>query len=214
MSDQFSGRLSEYLDDELTPGERLEVEHHLLDCAECRATLDSLRRVVAEAQALEDTPPAKDLWFGVRASLPAAARRRQITMSIPQAVAAGVFLAIVTALCVALFFNRQPVSPVQTTVTHTTPSNGVIPAAFSDPKYDRAVDELTRLLNERRSQLSPKTVEAIEKSLATIDRAIADARGALANDPSDPYLNNYLAQQRRTKIALLRQVNQLAPAGS
>src|SRR5580765_1749086 len=155
MTDNFTNRLSEYLDDDLTPGERLEVERHLLDCAECRTTLDALGRVVSEAQALEDTPPSKDLWFGVRAALPAA-RRRQITMSIPQAIAAGVFLAIVAALCVALFFNRQPVSPVQAAVTRATPANGMIPATFSDPKYDRAVDELTRLLNERRSQLSPK----------------------------------------------------------
>src|SRR5262245_28757794 len=112
MSDQFTSQLSEYLDDGLTPGERLEVEHHLLDCAACRTTLDELRAVVSDAQALEDTAPAKDLWFGVRASLPTAARRRHITMSIPQAVAAGVFLAIITALCVALFFNRQQPVPV------------------------------------------------------------------------------------------------------
>jgi anti-sigma factor RsiW len=212
MSDQFTPRLSEYLDDDLTPGERLEVQRHLPDCAECRATLDGLRHVVADAQALEDTPPAKDLWFGVRASLPAATRRRQITLSIPQALAAGILLAIVTALCVALFFNRQPAAAGESAGNRS--SVGMLPIRVSDPKYDRAVDELTRLLDEERSHLSPKTVEAIEKSLTTIDKAIAEAQYALKKDPSDPFLNNHLAQQRRTKIALLRQVNQLARAGS
>jgi len=212
MTDSFADRLSEYLDDDLMPGERLDVERHLLDCAECRAALEGLRRVVADAQALEDTPPVNDLWAGVRAALPAAPRRRFITMSIPQAMAAGVLLAIVTALCVALFFNRQQ-TPDGTALTGV-PTLGVIPARLSDPKYDRAVDELTRLLDEQRTQLSPKTIGAIEKSLATIDRAIAEARDALASDPSDPFLSNYLAQQRRSKIALLRQVNQLARSGS
>src|SRR5262245_13899388 len=103
MADQFSSRLSDYLDDELTPGERLEVEHHLLDCPPCRVELDGLGHLVADARALVDTAPVRDLWPGVRAALPIQPRRRSIMLSIPQAMAAGILLAMVSGLCVWLF---------------------------------------------------------------------------------------------------------------
>src|SRR6185369_9615038 len=46
MSDVWTDRLSEYLDDELPPRERATLEVHLAQCAECSATLADLRRVV------------------------------------------------------------------------------------------------------------------------------------------------------------------------
>jgi hypothetical protein len=214
MTDQFSPRLSEYLDDELTHGDRLVVERHLLDCANSRAELDELRRIVADARALPDTPPSHDLWPDVRAALPLPSRRRSITVSIPQAIAAGVLLAIVSGLCVWLFLDPQRHA---TPAIAMTPSGAAtIPASATSPSmvsYDRAVDDLKKLLNEERSRLSPKTIEALERNLATIDNAIAEASTALAQDPSDPFLNSHLAQQRRAKLALLRQATQRARAG-
>src|SRR5690242_6390457 len=65
MKDQWTDRLSEYLDGDLTPAERTTLEAHLAACGTCRTTLDELRRVVARAQALDDRPPAADLWPGI-----------------------------------------------------------------------------------------------------------------------------------------------------
>src|SRR5437867_8055233 len=65
MNDQWTDRLSEYLDDELSSAEVTALEAHLGACASCRATLDELRRVVARARALDDRPPATDLWPGI-----------------------------------------------------------------------------------------------------------------------------------------------------
>ena len=42
MTDQWNDRLSEYLDDELTPGERAALESHLATCRDCAVTLDDL----------------------------------------------------------------------------------------------------------------------------------------------------------------------------
>jgi len=50
--------LSAYLDDELTPEERVDVEAHLNGCAECRSDLDAeadVRRLVRELPAVD--PP-------------------------------------------------------------------------------------------------------------------------------------------------------------
>jgi anti-sigma factor RsiW len=62
MTDSWTDRLSEYLDDELTPAERAGVDEHLRGCAGCRAVLEELRAVTLRAAALRDTPPRESLW--------------------------------------------------------------------------------------------------------------------------------------------------------
>lgn len=75
----------------------------------------------------------------------------------------------------------------------------------ADRQYDAAVADLQKIMRQHRSQLQPETIKAVEKSLNDIDKAIADARRALARDPADPYLNDHLAESMRLKLELLRQ---------
>jgi anti-sigma factor RsiW len=65
MSDQWTDRLSEYLDGEMKGSERAFLESHLERCEDCQETLAGLRRVMMRARSLEDRPPATDLWAGV-----------------------------------------------------------------------------------------------------------------------------------------------------
>ena len=60
------------------------------------------------------------------------------------------------------------------------------------------------MLEADRGTLDTTTVRIIEQNLAVIDRAIADARRALAADPGNAYLNAHLAGTMRRKIDLLR----------
>jgi len=106
MSDKWTERLSEYLDGELTAVERVALEAHLPNCAECSAVLDELRGVVARARALDDRPPARDLWQRVAALIgaaPAAERPvaqpkgrvlmfRRVSFTVPQLAAAALAL--------------------------------------------------------------------------------------------------------------------------
>ena len=74
MADNWTERLSEYLDDELTGDERRQIEAHIAACRDCTATLDELRAVIARAPVLPSRPPAADLWPGVEARLDATLR--------------------------------------------------------------------------------------------------------------------------------------------
>ena len=65
MHTEFTDQLSDYLDDDLSSVERDTVEQHLRGCAECRAVLNDLKRVVAEAQTLPPRPPQAELWNGI-----------------------------------------------------------------------------------------------------------------------------------------------------
>ncbi len=222
MDDQWTSRLSEYLDAELNDRERHALETHLASCAECRATLDELRRVVARAQSLTDRGPDADLWPGIAAGIGRAAtvvpfwqrmRHTRVSFTLPQAVAAGLLLAVVSAGLVWLARERSRPGPAigEGAAAVAAP---LVPAGFADASYDRAIADFERTLADGREQLDAKTLEAIARSLRTIDRAIAEARKALEADPGNVYLNSHLAATRRRKLELLRQATALAHSES
>src|SRR5207253_2769264 len=74
MKDQWTDRLSEYLDGELSGPERTTLEAHVASCDACRTTLDELRRVVTNARALDDRPPTVDLWPAIATRIGLASR--------------------------------------------------------------------------------------------------------------------------------------------
>ena len=217
-ADPWVDRLSEYVDDELVPGERLQLEQHLLDCARCRATVDELRDVATAAKRLEDTPPGHDLWPAVAAALPrttaAAPRGWRLTLSVPQALAASVLLMAVSGLTVWMSMSGPTATELAVQSRAAEPAPAFMATTISDPQYDRAVADLTRLLNERRGKLDPRTVKVIERNLATIDRAINEALAALKLEPTDTYLAAHVIEQRRRKLSFLRQARNLVLAGA
>jgi Putative zinc-finger len=211
MTDIWIDRLSEYLDDELTLDERVELERHLAGCERCREVLGDLRTVVDRARLLEDVPPARDLWPGVAGSIARQSGAHRVSFSMPQLVAAAAFIALISGLSVWVFVGRdrlgdgQPASPGAT----ATP----VRVSTVDETYDRAVQDLLRALDEGRERLGPRTVEVVTRNLATIDRAIGDARTALDQDPRNAFLTRHVARERQRKLALLRQVQGFAQHG-
>ena len=212
MSDNWTARLSEYLDETLAPAERHALAAHLSGCVECTATLAELRRVVAQAQALEDRPPRADLWPAIAKRIGAGQvvslepRRRRLSFTVPQLLAAGIALAVFSAGGAWLALHgRRPAGPVFVAGTAAPP----VWLSAMKPNYDRTVTELEGALDEgrRSGRLDSTTVRVLERSLATIDTAIAQASRALAQDPGNLYLNHHLAETMRRKLDLLRQAS-------
>ena len=52
MHEEWTDKLSDYLDGELSEAESRAVESHLRECAHCAGVLNDLKRVVARAQAI------------------------------------------------------------------------------------------------------------------------------------------------------------------
>jgi hypothetical protein len=77
-------------------------------------------------------------------------------------------------------------------------------AVSVDRELATEITALETLLDERRTQLDPATVKAVEDNLAIIDAAVAQAREALARDPSSGFLNQRLENSLNKKIQLLR----------
>jgi hypothetical protein len=210
--DQWTDRLSEYLDGELSPGERTQMEAHLRACPVCTTVLDELRAVTAQASALSPTPPAADLWPGIEARLERRAAvtpfreraTRRFSFTMPQLVAAGLALMVLSGGSVWLSQYGG-----RTTSLPPVVATEIQPASLVDARYDEAIKDLQQTLDAGRAQLDPATVTILESNLATIDRAIDQSRRALDADPSNIYLHSHLAEARQRKLALLRRANAL-----
>ena len=220
MNDQWTDRLSEYVDGELAAGEQSALEAHLATCADCRATADELRRVVSRAKSLEARPPKADLWSGIHARLTpgrrpgvsrdAISRSWRFSFNVPQLIAASIALVLLSAGGMWVALHEPQVSDRYTT---PRPDGPVSPAIWTG-RTDAAIADLQDALERNESRLDTATVRVVRENLALIDRAIAQARAALEADPGNAYLNLHLADTMRRKLELLRRVNAIAAAQS
>ena len=209
--------LSLYLDGDVTSEERTRVERHLAECAGCREVLAELAIVMETAAELPgvDRAPGADLWAGVAArTKPAPART--ISLSWMQAIAAGLVLAAMSGGAVWMSMRDAPAIADETPrLAEHGPEPGaaigpVTVANFADEAYETAVKDLRDALEKGRNRLDPQTIQVLERNLASIDQAIAEARTALMADPANVSLNSYLAGIQRRKLDLLRTAGQLA----
>jgi anti-sigma factor RsiW len=220
MKDRWTDRLSEYLDDELETAERESLERHLAECAACREALEGLRRVAARARALDDRPPAADLWPAIAARIGASRSdrpavlafvRRRLTFTVPQLAAAAVAL---MAVSVAAGMTLLGGGPRPQPSARTSAGAGTAVASQGTLRYDAAVAQLESVLVAGRGVLDSTTIHVIERNLQVIDKAIGEAQRALQADPGNGYLNHHLVDQMRRKLELLRRANALVAARS
>jgi hypothetical protein len=220
--DHWQDRLSEYIDDDLSPAERTELETHLAACADCRETLAEIRALVELAGQLEDRAPEHDLWTGIRDRIRPDWR---VTLSFPRLAAACIGLILLGGTTWILLQDRggsgDGLSPASAMTVDQTPPH--LTGPLLEPQYasesavgiyDAAVADLEHILAEGRDKLATVTIAVLEESLATIDRAIEEARAAIADDPANLYLTNHLADTMRRKLELLRYTNSLVRAQS
>lgn len=227
MSDRWNDRLSEYLDDELEAAERRALESHLDECRECRTTLEDLKRVTARARSLSDSPPPAELWPAISARLGASrfpgrvagstvrqgARGRRFSFTLPQLAAAAAALVVLSAGASWLAW-RGNARGTQLTVgaPDLQVTGGATTAGLETARFDTEIAQLRRALDEGRDRLDPATVATLEQNLKIIERAIVQAKRALAADPANSYLREHLAETMQRKIDLLRRATQLASA--
>jgi hypothetical protein len=87
-------------------------------------------------------------------------------------------------------------------------SDPVLAAAERD--YEAAANALLEALLQRRTQLQPEALAAVEANLDVIDRALAEVRQALVQDPKNPELSRMLVSTHRKKVEVLSRVVKLS----
>jgi len=200
---EVDDRLDDYEDGELSEGEFQEVELHLASCAACRENERRLRNLLALAAALpRERTPGRDLWPGIAERL---SSKHWGGRWIGLALAAVLLFTVATGI----LYRRE-----------TSPSAGPSPflpvsvesptaLAAAEEDYARAAASLLAALHDRRKTLSPEAISSVEKNLEVIDRALAEVREALRQDPGNPELTRMLAATHRKKVDVLRRVMKL-----
>lgn len=195
--------------------------------------LGALQRAVDELP--REVAPATDAWPAIRARIEAA---RVVPMGAPTLsarhrasnrwrIAAAAAVLVVGSSATTVLVMRSEADAPATTAAPSGAANAAASSSRSAPtlpdnadvarqvamevwaSYDAASVDLERVLQARRSRLSPATVQAVEESLRTIDRAIGEARAALEKDPASRDLMDLLDSVYRQKLDLLRRANEL-----
>jgi hypothetical protein len=223
----WNDRLSDYLDGELSGDERARLDEVLQGDVELRRLLEDLQAVRDTAGSLRRHPPEVDLWPGIESRIAAEEEEavvvglanvrkahRRLSFTIPQLAAAAVALLVLGSASVWVAMSQAPgdAEGGRPVAVAPAPEAGFVSAPVEGPEfsYEATIQDLEAQLQMGRDRLDPRTVEALEGSLATIDRAIARAREALEEDPASVYLNRHLADARTRKLLVLQQAARLA----
>jgi len=216
---ELDERLDDWVDGALPAGAASEVEAHLLSCALCRERERRLRQLLAHAAALpRSVAPPRDLW-------PDIARRvaRERSWSWAPAGRSPFVLAAAATVAIGLatvFWSGQAPARVRTAqIPAPTPEARLVAgtAGVSDPvlaaaerDYEAAANALLEALLQRRARLQPEALAAVETNLDVIDRALAEVRQALVQDPKNPELSRMLVSTHRKKVEVLSRVVKLS----
>jgi hypothetical protein len=125
----------------------------------------------------------------------------------PASLAAAALVLVAVSSTITAVVMRRPSDEVRPEVASTT----FVPVsvARADRAFAGTLEELEATLTAGRSALSPETIEVLERSLATIDAAIEEARSALSRDPANQALADVLQRNYRQKLELLRRAAEL-----
>ena len=214
---QLEERLNDYLDGELPPTIRAQVERHLEECSGCGAELSAMRSLREQTETLpRDFPPSRDLWPAIRKSLPA--QRGGATARIPGSsvwngpfrlsYAGALALLLIAFAIVVLVRQATPVSPDPRRAAASGPSLALDSVRRVEAEYAGAAEELQTALKMRGTG-SPD-LRILEENVEIVDRAIREVHRAAAMDPSCAIDEHAFARLYRTKFELLQQAVRLS----
>lgn len=218
--------LDDLLDGRLDDRQRSELDTHLGECAGCRTELEAAVSLRAAARELPRAiAPSRDLWQGVAARIEAQTDRTVVDLTARRAsrdrvirwaplAAAAMLLVVLSSGLTTMLLRNGPVGSATTPRVARGTGPTVTPATLAafhpaEQEYQETVASLEEELEARRESLAPETVEVIERNLAIIDAAIAEARAALAADPTSADLPLHLSDIYSRKVDLLTSAIQL-----
>ena len=228
LNDLVDGRLDARASDR--------ANSHLAVCQTCASEHRSLTALMAATKALPvSVLPEQDIWPELKEALnsgktlvlpnaaagkggaPALGGRSNSRRFGALLAAAAVVLVVLSSWLTTLVLRRDVAAPVALGRDSVGPetrrgrATNLLPANFqqAEREYNRTIDELQIAVNTQRSQLNPETVRTIDRSLAVVDSAIAEARSALLADPNNALLVDLLSGTYQRKLDLLRRTSEL-----
>lgn len=178
------------------------------------------------ARVPREVAPERDLWPAIEAEIEREPRAAEAARGGAHPrwfqLAAGVLLVLASSLTTYVL-TRESMQKEAAQVAHETlptPALTATPASFGlapealGAEYVQARAELDKRFEERLATLPPVTRAKVERNLAEIRRASSEIAAALAENPSDPLLQELLMSTYRNEIRLLANVSELPSAST
>jgi len=196
--DEAVALLDDYADGLLTPDRATALEAHLKECSSCRAELESLQTLLADAKALPRaiTPPA-GTWAAIEQRIESSSKIGVLPLSGRRSRSARIFLLAAAAVVLMVLSSA---------VTSLWIKRGGEGQGFtaSQAEYAQATAELAQRIEKNPAGLSPRTLAILDRNLAIVDAAIREAEQALKTDPGDPTLEEMLLARYQQRLELLQ----------
>jgi hypothetical protein len=220
--DRYADAIAELVDGTLTGDGRRALEAHLDGCAACRTLVSDLQQIRRVAGTLEplDAPPA--VWARVSGEIARAPRTRVGLRALvfqPQWLAAAAAVVAAAGVTAALLLRGapgpSPVIPAPAGPATPVAEAGNVPVddivqrvegelKQAEQHYQAALADLDRIAASGNSALDPKVTAALRQNVALVDKAIADSRAALAEEPGNVPARESLFDALRRKVSLLQ----------
>lgn len=184
------------------------------DKSEPKRSLDELLASVPR-----DVEPKRDLWQGIQAEI---SKTPIVTDTAPVVhfsssrwfqIAAGLLLVLATSLT-TFVITRQSMEQQAMQVASNpvpTPALSAMPVSFGPEmlgaEYLQARSDLNQRFQERLKTLPPATRVKLEANLADLRKAATEISQTLAENPSDPLLQDLLLSTYQRELQLLADVS-------
>jgi anti-sigma factor RsiW len=194
-------RLDDLLDGALSAEEARVLETHVADCPACRASLEARRALALRIAALPRTiAPPHDRWPAIRASI--GATRVQSSRRRAWLAAAAIVCGLGLTGLLGYRLGSRPAVPPESSEARALDD--------AERDYAQAATAFRALADERLRTLTPEARSRILSSLDELDRAIAELRIALEENPSNVENSKSWSALYRQKIRFLRSVSRLS----
>lgn len=215
-------RLSDYIDEYLSPAESLRVERHLMICDWCRSVHYDLTRLVAESRALPELEPSPALWRRVTAEMRRVPQAQENTpgwwqriwtldfrfrVTFPQLLgSAAAFLVFVIGLNVIAHRWVPPPAEDGAQGMQRTPTMGFDHLGFAAGDHNKlySIHSFQQIVDRRKDRWDPKVRMLFERSLASINTSVDECARAISENPDDSVSRDMLDVAYTKKLNLLK----------
>jgi putative zinc finger protein len=217
--ERYANAIQELADGTLGPIRRAELNIHLDECESCRRLADDLSRIHALAASLDRPAPPERVWLQIAGRLrqegrvaPPPPRATTPWRLAPFAIAASLLLIVGAALYTLYPRSGRPLKDeahvTQQAAGNASPADAVqgVEEEFrlAEQHYQNAIAKLEEVAKTDDDAIDADTAAKLQENLQVIDRAIAESRAALRNEPQSVPARNSLFDALKRKVVLLQ----------
>lgn len=215
--------LSAFLDHTLDADAYAQITAHLEGCEACRALLADLDRIRSAARTMGPIAPPEHIWLEIAGRIRIEQREQGAPLPIARPASrhpssrsdmfqwmglAAALLLVTTGVYIVA--RPEPSSPAPVMNADSNVATNAAVETVEDTlqraeaEYAKAIAQLEQIVKSGDPAVSQAAVATLQRSVTTIDSAIAESRAALTDNPASQPARTSLFDALGSKVSLLQ----------